>query len=233
MYRRLGAWLIEASEGNGELDAPLFADDFDEHAHGEDPDGWTDRTKPGFKAQLGIGYTVAHTLDGDRALFVEVDGSRVTSHIDEPGSSAWQNYEVTGRMMVPRLREHHGVLLYSQMPSKGRAIALTRRGRSGRYGIEVLELATRRGKCTGHPSTDVRAEANKWDRFRVRAMTEGSSVRVLARVWRDGEAEPTVWQADCVTTASQAPTSGTVGVWSGRSGPKYWDDIEVREVRAP
>lgn len=227
----LGAWQIAASMGSSEVTVPLFADDFDAHLPGEDPDGWIDASLSYMNKQIGAAYRVEEDARGERALFAQAGGRSLTSHVDAPDAHLWQDYEVTGRMMVPHLRTRHGVVVYSELLQGRGAIGLTRAGTSGAFRVALLDVAG--ATCEGTTSTGVTARAGEWNRFRLRATTSGSAVRVLARVWSDSAAEPTSWQADCTTTSGGAPTSGAVGVWSGRSGPKYWDDIVVRAVGAP
>ena len=69
--------------------------------------------------------------------------------------------------------------------------------------------------------------ANEWYRFRILVEDTGVRTNILARVWRDGDAEPVDWQIDCFDNSLTRLTKGTVGFWSMSSGFKYWDDINV------
>jgi hypothetical protein len=79
-------------------------------------------------------------------------------------------------------------------------------------------------------STGVDPAANTWYRFKLRAETEPDKTTVRAKVWRDGDVEPSGWQIDCSHSEAARLTSGTVGVWSMGTGEKYWDDLEVRTL---
>ena len=64
-------------------------------------------------------------------------------------------------------------------------------------------------------------------------VNEGTGNRMTATVWKQGDPKPSSPQANCVDTASNRPLSGTVGVWSGGTGAKYWDDLEVVAISGP
>jgi len=61
----------------------------------------------------------------------------------------------------------------------------------------------------------------------MRAQPTPQGTRVQAKAWRAGQAEPVAWTADCMDTRGGRPGSGTIGLWSGSGGTKYWDDLQV------
>lgn len=227
----LGVWPIESSGDPGtesETTLPLHREDFEAHEIRQHPIGWLD----GSGATPVTGGTPLSTVvdapGGSRALRMQGLGSDMSAQIDEPGSTQWQDYEVTGRMLATHSRSRFGLLIYGQRLSGGTAIGLLRGQNSDTFRVSVLGGSP--SSCTGRSDTLVRPSANRWQQFRLRATHEGASVRVRARVWSEGATEPANWEADCVTAPGAASTSGTFGVWSSGTSTKYWDDIEIREV---
>jgi hypothetical protein len=155
-------------------------------------------------------------------------GSEVSSQIDESGSAEWQDYEVTGRMLAESSRGRFGLLVYNQRLSGGASIGLLRGRRSDTFRVSVIGGSP--SSCDGRSDTLVRPSVGEWQQFRLRATNDGTAVHVQARIWRDGTAEPTTWEADCTTAPGAVAGSGTFGVWSYGSSAKYWDDIVIREV---
>ena len=113
-----------------------------------------------------------------------------------------------------------GVTIYSDYPDSDGYYRL-RRYRGSAFHLSPHGSS---GACVGSTETDVRPSALRWYQFRIQAFAEDSGVRVRAKVWEQGQAEPD-WQADCFHSAPHS--SGFPGVWSMGPGEKYWDDLEL------
>ena len=51
-------------------------------------------------------------------------------------------------------------------------------------------------------------------------------------MWNESDPEPDGWDVDCLAPANEAYFGGSPGLWSMGKGGKYWDDLEVIELRA-
>lgn len=221
-------WSIGGSDAGSETTLPLHREDFETFGRGQHPDEWVDAIGPNRVRSGNPLVWVDPAPGGGQALTMQSVGSDMSSTFDAAGSDRWSDYEVTGRMTASHPRSKFGLLIYSQRHVGGAAIGLLRGQNSDTFRITPVGGSS--GACTGTTDTGVRPIVDAWQRFRVRATGEDASIRVRARVWSDGEAEPTDWQADCVTAPGLVPADGTFGVWSSGTSAKYWDDFEVREV---
>ena len=77
------------------------------------------------------------------------------------------------------------------------------------------------------PTTDT------WYRFTVLVEDTGTETLVKARVWADGNPEPSDWQAEAVDASGSRHTGGTVGVWTFTNGSKHFDELIVRSLTPP
>jgi hypothetical protein len=85
-------------------------------------------------------------------------------------------------------------------------------------------------RCASSASTGVSVLTGRWYRFKLRYTNPSSRSRVRAKVWREGEAEPSPWLADCWTDTPVPLDSGVFALYRDTSGTVYWDDLEVRRV---
>lgn len=183
------------------------------------------------------------TLIEDDSLFSFSNGVLVTtneetnivSHFVGPQLAAgdpsqWSAYEFTGEFLREDPLGGIGVTFHSQHP-----------GTSGYYRVRMfvptftgyefedrLHITGDTGATwTGNRDLGIVPAANVWYSFRILIELSGG-VRIRARVWPTGDAEPGTWQADATDTASLY-TQGTVGAWCMASGAKRWRNFTVNE----
>ena len=119
-----------------------------------------------------------------------------------------------------------GVTFFSQYPVNGPGYYRLRR-----YFSREFDISPHGTLLTGgNPNTGVVPVPGKWYRFRARVQDTGTRTEIRARVWADGEPEPSVWQADCFDDSDSRLRSGTIGVWGFTYGSKYWDDFKVMPI---
>jgi hypothetical protein len=131
-------------------------------------------------------------------------------------------------MMITSPSGGIGVTLFSDFPNSDSYYRLRRY--SG-YGFHISPHPN--GIVTmsyGTTDTGVVPQANVWYSFRMRAQRLEDYVRVQAKVWPEGTAEPSNWQVDCVDTHANRLTAGTAGVWCMGSGAKYWKNLRVQLI---
>lgn len=159
-------------------------------------------------------------LDGNQVLATSTTSNNFHSHYMGEGSAGWAEYQLSGRFRSDASAGSIGVTVYSQYPNEDGYYRL----RSWSDSDFELEPHGSVAACA-QSSLGVPPERNKWLRFRIQVSLVDGNNEVKAKIWTDDAVEPD-WQATCV---DPNPTyrAGTIGVWGGRAGNKYWDDLEV------
>ena len=212
---------VTLARGSEALEAPIWSTNFSSAALG---------SRAGF---VGTAFAVTEHPAGNRVLGVsETSGFPVARFTGGGTSSAWQPYELSGRMFMRPGSRRAGVAV--------RVGLLARSGdpfgggfRLGGDASSVFSVQANDGatlSCARSPSTGVSAVALRWYRFKLRYTEPDDRPRVRAKVWADGTAEPSGWQADCSTNALPATDSGVFALYKDGVGAVYWDDLAVAPV---
>jgi hypothetical protein len=204
--------------------SPYLAEDFERYAPGESPPAWLDQA-----ADFASGnFYQALEVDGQMA-YGPSDSDSLYSHYSGPSALDWQNYQVRGRLRFDRRADSIALTFYSYFPAgHDRYYQLLRY--SNETGFRVDAHGT--DITGGISSVDVGVQPDTWYRFRVRIHSGSDRVRIVARVWEDGEPEPSNWQIDCYDDSTARITAGTVGVWSQGNGMRVIDDLVVQSLDA-
>jgi hypothetical protein len=207
-------------------DDVAFNEDFETSATGRHVPGWIDTRLPNSMREDDSLFSVT-TLSGNRVLTTSSRKTDIHSHYAGSGSADWFRYEVKGRMRVSSSRARIGVTAYSQYPSKDVYYRLGSAGKTGEVELYRQSPSSNGTFICGSPGTGVIPQANAWYKFRFQVIPEDAGTRLRAKFWKKGDEQPTQWQAECTDVASNRPSSGTIGVWSGSAGEKYWDRLQV------
>jgi predicted MPP superfamily phosphohydrolase len=146
---------------------------------------------------------------------------------DTGGPLAWSGYEVVCDVLTLHEDSGASIAVHSRYPlGEDRLIRLRRvmpdRGLPGTY-----YLVPHGTVLTGTIDTGVEPEPGRWYRVRLRTEVEAGVVRVKARVWPAGEAEPERWQAEAEDHTPSPVAAGTVGLWSSGEGPVIYRNLRV------
>jgi hypothetical protein len=204
-----------------------YEETFETFGAGADPPDWYD-TKAG------------NSMEEDGSLFkvFEAGGSKAfgtTSILDNIHSHNIKTYvknlvlvEYTGRMMIANQKGGIGITFLSHYPLTDNYYRIRRDQWNPAFHIAPHP----HGKIavSGVTNSGVAPEAGQWYRFRILARNTGVATTIQAKTWKEAEAEPTTWQIDAYDNSPGRFVSGTVGVWSGGAGAKYWDDLKVVSV---
>jgi hypothetical protein len=206
-------------------DPAVFTQDFEASALGQQLPGWVDTQAWSITDEDDSLFSVT-TLSGNRVFMTSSGQTAIHSHYAGSGSADWFFYEYRGRMRVSSSGGRLGVTAYSQFPSTLVYYSLGSHWETGE-----LELSRRPAPddtfVCGPSGTGVIPRPNVWYQFRFRVIPEDGANQLRAKVWEAGSTEPMEWQAACTDAAENRPSSGAIGVWSGSTGSKYWDDLEV------
>jgi len=197
----------------------LVRRDFSTNAPGTAVSGWVD-TGASYATAVNDGLFGVVDVGGNRTLATASTANDIHSHLSPPPSS-FSNSTFSGRLALTSAAGSAGVTSYSQLPTQARYYRL---GSTAGGAFTIAGLPTL--SCP-NPSTGVVPQVNAWYVFELTVTSESSQNRIQAKVWRQGDSEPTGPQAECLDTSSSRSTNGTIGVWSGGEGQKYWDDLEV------
>jgi hypothetical protein len=180
---------------------------------------WVD-TRAGNSLLVEDTLFVVGDIGGNHVLTTTSSDFGIHSHVVSP-DGPWSAYTVRGRMAVDRDGAGIGVTTYSQYPN---ADVYYRLGRDPAGAFTI----------TGHPAlscttgnTGVVPTPGAWYAFELTVQVANGNNQILAKVWRQGTAEPGGPQAACTDTSSSKPTAGTLGVWASADGQKAWDDLEI------
>ena len=218
----LGAGVAHADRVPGAL---LYAEGFQSYGNGDDPAQWIDTRRLNSLHEDPSLFETFVLSDGNVVFGTSSRRRNIHSHLAVAGSDAWSAYEVSGRIYAGSDEAGVGVTIYSGYADS-----------TGYYGLirertEDYRLRHQGHSCWGSSTTGTPVESTSWYRFRLQSFPDGQGTRVRARVWRDGEAEPRDWPADCVDDGEGFRTAGRFGVYSTYgSTNKYWDDFEVRAL---
>ena len=160
-------------------------------------------------------------VSGNKVLTSDSTDSNIHSHYVGTGASAWSAYEVRGRMYRSNTSGGVGVTAYSNFPTSDIYYRLRT------FNGAAWELNHHPLNACAVSSTGVIPQSSTWYRYKLRVTPISGANQVQAKIWIDGAAEPTSWQASCNDTRGSRPTSGTVGVYHSGPGTSYWDDFEV------
>jgi hypothetical protein len=213
----------------------LLAQDWEAHVPDQDPVGWLDTGE-----QNGLGkdeglFETSALIGGTMAFGTQSNRGNIHSHYLGGESSAWSAYELSGRMLLTDTSGGIGVTFLSDYPNSDSYYRLRAFTFPDFQLVPEFHLAPHpHGErfCEGKTDSGVLATAHEWYAFRIQVDARGPSTEVRARVWRAGDAEPGHWQIECADSAVNRLLHGTVGVWAGGMGEKYWDDLEVRLLEA-
>ncbi len=200
------------------LGDPLVTADFTGRAAGTHAVGFFD---------WGGTFLLAQRSDGNIVDAAPTTWVSAASRYLGGSSSTWGPYEISGRVYLATAGARAGVAVRvgSSSPISGFLLGSDSRG--------VFSLE-QRGKslliCASSVSTGVSALSYRWFKFKLRYTNPSSRSRLRAKVWRDTEAEPLAWQADCWTDVPPASDSGVFALYRDNGGTVYWDDLEVRPV---
>jgi len=204
----------------------IWFDDFEANSTGSQVSGWVD-TQPGNSLLEDDSLFAVADLAGNRVFTTSSTATDIHSHYVSAASSSWTDYEVQGRLRASATDSRLGVTAYSYYTQEAALYRLSSNWSTGE--LELHWFPQSRGdqiECASK-GTGIVPSTNTWYRFRFQVRPEAERNVLRAKVWEEGGAEPANWQAECFDLAGDRPTAGTVGVWSGRGGVKYWDDLQV------
>lgn len=176
-------------------------------------------------------------------------GKNLHSHYLGNQSHRWQNYQLTGKLMIDDARGSVGVTFYSDYPNSDSYYRLRRYIRPDDASTRFFHLSphpdlknespqlycqTRDGFPAQYVTT-VDPKANVWYQFRITVRNHDQATEIRVRIWEEGQAEGP--ELICFDNTNKRRSGGTVGIWTlgneGRLydyGKKYFNDFVVRPL---
>jgi predicted MPP superfamily phosphohydrolase len=169
--------------------------------------------------------------EDDRWTAVSHCGKRETSfQLARPDAGTWGNVEVAVSIRIGSRNGRVSLRLAADPaadPSSGNAMILAHDG-----GYEGFHL---RGSWPGSRALNGRWRSpylppiGAWFRCRIRFVSEGSTTRIQARFWKEGDEEPTRWMIDATAPGPQHPRQGTIAL-GGESGVVQFANLVVTDA---
>ena len=210
----------------GSGDDPIYNANsiFDQTAEGADPADWTD-TDAG-NSMNPVDLHKVEALDGNKTLYTSSTANNIHSHYTGNALSQFGSaYQYTGRLRITHANAGIGITFFSDYNVSDRYYRLRRYANKPSF-----HLSAHGTTQSGDTDSSIVPVVDTWYQFKVQVKDTGSTTEIKARLWIDGEAEPSEWQIDAYDDASSRLTTGTIGVWSMKGGKKYWDDLVVRTI---
>lgn len=211
----------------------LLRENFDTYATDQDPDRWRDTGADNSREQDDSLFKTA-PIDGNMAFATRSNRVNIHSHYDVPEALAWNRYIYSGRL---RLSDSNtggiGITFFSQYiddqaedHNRYYRLRMTR-------GVRNFHLSSHRNgqslrDLRGETDTGITPRPNTWYLFLLEVEASSGRVNMRGKLWRDGEPEPETYQFNAFDDRDMRFTAGTVGLWTGHSGDKFFDDLEVR-----
>jgi len=201
----------------------LLQDDFEQYETGVDPFDWYDSAANNSTAEDDALFETM-SIAGQVAFGTSSAESNIHSHYVGLGSEFWSNYRVTGRIRISSNGAGIGVTVLSDYPYQDAYYRIRR------FDTNDFHLDPHGTTVEGDISSGVVPISNTWYQFIIEVEDTGGRTNIRAKVWPETDSEPSNWQIDAWDESATRLTSGTVGVWSYRSGNKYWDNLVVEAL---
>lgn len=154
----------------------------------------------------------------------------IHSHYVAPGVLNWTNYIYTGRMFITNSEGGVGVTFFSRYPEN----------EDSYYRLRTTNIK-QTFHIAPHPhevrtvdqekyDSGITPKASTWYRFHIEVEDAGDRTNIRAKIWEEGSLEPDEFQMETFDDSDDRLRSGTVGVWAGHKGQKYYDDLRVRTL---
>ncbi len=195
-----------------------YDENFESYVAGDNPPDWVDTGALNSLTPTDV-FNV-QSEGGNEYLQTTSGLTNIHSHTTST-TARGSGYQFTGRMRMGSSSSGIGVTFFSQFPDSAGYYRLRR------YGSNSFHLSALGTMLQGDTETGVVPTANVWYQFRVEVKTHAAQTSIRARVWQQGAAEPTTWQASATDSSTTRFTEGTIGVWSYLAGQKCWDDFSV------
>lgn len=203
--------------GGESLGDPLFSENFQTLAAGSNPTAFVD---------LGGNFLVRQYANGNRAYATPLATGVTSSRYLGP-SRSWPSYEISGRMFVPTGGRVGGVAVRVTNTDLSQAFLF---GGDSRGVFALSQRGNPPLRCAASSSTGVSVVGNTTYRVRLRFTKPNGRARLRAKAWRETDAEPSAWQADCWTDTALTYDLGPFSLYREGSGETWWDDLVVRPV---
>jgi hypothetical protein len=199
--------------------ATTFSDDFESFSAGATIPAWISTGENNNMAEA-IGLHEVFDLSGNKVFGTGSTLPNIHAHLTKCYLDQLTTAEFTGKMMITDTKGGVGVTFLSRYPFADTYYRL----RATNYG--TFHLSPHTATASGTTDTGIVPQANQWYRFRIKVSDVVTRTEILAKVWQEADTEP-AWQVVAYDDTPDRLVSGTFGVWSHRSGAKYWDDLKI------
>ena len=245
----VGLWTSGASEGSRQFDNlrvwpasipdPKLLDlllnvNFEAKSQMPEPEKWSDtcdRLKPAGDEVLFKQVVVGS--GGDVAFGTDSTDANIHSHYNPANLDidvlGWKDYVYRGKMRMTDPEGGIGVTFLSRYPEDiDQYYALRRDGKDRTFHLVahphgVQSVSSDADKM----DSGIEPEPNTWYHFLIELEDTGSRTEIRAKVWTEGDPEPSEFKIEAYDDSSIRLTSGTVGVWASDAGSKYFDNLRV------
>lgn len=179
--------------------------------------------------RIGDRWAIGRRLDGLGTVNHYLSWDPVPRGLgDAGGAMAWSGYEASVAVWVDGTMDA-GLAVHSRYAlGEDRFVRLGGGGDSPpepAWGFRLLVNGS--APTAGQLETGVVPAVRRWYRLRVRTTVRPDALRVEARAWPEGEAEPARWQAWLEDRSPGRARAGTVALWTQGGGTAAFRDLRV------
>ncbi|MDH4138070.1 MAG: LamG domain-containing protein, partial [Anaerolineae bacterium] len=138
----------------------------------------------------------------------------------------WTNYVYSGRMYITDETSSIGVTFLSRYIDQ--YYRLRRDNEHPTFHLAPHPDGLQR--VSGSTDSQVNPDPNTWYRFLIQVEDTGTRTNIRAKVWKEGDPEPSTFQIAAYDDSDKRITAGTVGIVAAGPGLKYFDDLQVRQI---
>jgi hypothetical protein len=222
----------------------LLDENFESYSPEETPVNWLNTRRNNSREEDQNLFQTAQQ-EGNIVFGTRSTDLNIHSHYNAEGVLNWTNYLYRGKLRGVREDGERsdigiGVTFFSRFPVESDdedRYNLYYRLRVTR-GNQEFHLATHRGRSgsggrnvDGTRDSGVQFSEDTGYQFwiEVEDNTATDTTYIRAKVWPEGTPEPKEFQINAFDRGDNRFTSGTVGLWTGHRGTKYFDNLQVRQ----
>lgn len=214
---------LEVRRSDDSDSAVLLSEDFQSYAPLQSPSHWKD-------SGVRIKNLLKVLAVGDQKVLGTVSEiDNIHSHYNSQEAMEWHNYCYTGRLYISDENGGIGVTFLSQYPNGIDRYYRLRRDRT----TPTFHLAphpTGIQTVSGTIDSGINPAIDTWYCFRIEVEDTGIKTNIQVKIWPAADPEPTDFQINASDTQQNRITVGTVGVWTGGKGTKYFDRLQVTKT---
>ena len=214
----------------------VHRDDFQSYKTPSNPPGWVDtsvgKARPeaeGLYKAWNDPLQASNVVYGTKQASGKPEGNNprigTFSTLTTKKFDAKGRFEYSGRLLRTRDDSRIGLTFLSAYPEvdKYYLIGLWSHAADSRLTMQLFAFGA--GTLQGTVDSNFSIDPNRWYRFLIQVDHVDNAVKIRARFWPDGTAEPAAFSIEASDATAARLTAGRIGMWAAVKGDAYIDDL--------